>query len=156
MKQFILTFMAAVMVATSSFAMSPALDEDGFRDYATVETPIITDDTIIIEGDTVSDWDYFWGTTLNPVNTGWNDFWFQCQDETKSTGDCVGTVFAGVGIGVAAAVAVVGVGIVAATVGTTTVGTAISVRPKCNGDNSTSRWVDETHNIRSSHGSHRR
>ena len=74
--------MATVMIATSSFAMSPALDADGWRDYASVETPnlIINDDTIMIAANAISDWDYFWGTTLNPANSGWNDFWFQCAD----------------------------------------------------------------------------
>ena len=111
MKKIILTFMAAVMMTTSAFAMSPALDGDGFKDYTTVETtvPEITEDTAVVKYSEVSDWDYFWGTTLNPVNTGWNDFWFQCEDPDKSVGDCVGTVFGGIGFGLGAAAAVVGI-----------------------------------------------
>ena len=46
----------------------------------------------------ISDWDFFWGTTLNPQNTGWNDFWNQCNDPNKTAADCAGTVFAGIGI----------------------------------------------------------
>ena len=33
---------------------------------------------------------------MNPVNTGWNDFWFQCQDPEKDVDDCVGTVAVGI------------------------------------------------------------
>ena len=48
-----------------------------------------------------SDWDYFWGTTLDPVNSGWNDFWNQCADpDPANPGDCVGTVFAGIGFAI--------------------------------------------------------
>ena len=50
-------------------------------------------------------WDYFWGTTMNPTLNGWNDFWFQCQDPNKTAGDCVGTVAAGIGFAVGVGIA---------------------------------------------------
>ena len=117
MKQIILLFMAVVMMTTSSFAMSPAMDTiDSTKDYATVATPVITHEPIVIDVSEISDWDYFWGTivpstfeelgrTLDPVNTGWNDFWYQCQDPDKDLGACVGTVAAGIGLGVAVPIA---------------------------------------------------
>ena len=62
-----------------------------------------------IQAQQINDWNYFWNVTLNPQNTGWDDFWFQCQDPDKTTGDCVGTVFAGLGIIAGAALAITGV-----------------------------------------------
>ena len=56
----------------------------------------------------ITDWDYFWGTTLNPELTGWNDFWNQCNDPSKTDADCAGTVFAGIGFAVGVAVVAVG------------------------------------------------
>ena len=115
MKQIILTFMAAIMLANTAFAMSPAVDTiDGTRDYASVEItiPAVDDDTIVVDADEVSDWDYFWGTTvsqtLDPKLNGWDNFWFQCQDPEKDIGACVGTIFAGGGMVLAATVIVVG------------------------------------------------
>ena len=113
MKKLILSFMAAVVLANSAFAMSPAMDADGWKDYTSVqESFIVNEETIVVAADAVSDWDYFWGTTvsqaLDPKTNGWDEFWFQCQDPDKSVGDCVGTVFAGGGIVLAATLVVVG------------------------------------------------
>ena len=57
---------------------------------------------------------YILGSTLNPQNTGWDDFWNQCQDPNKNAGDCVGTVFAGIGFAIALPVVAITAAVVTA------------------------------------------
>ena len=105
--------MAAVMMTTSAFAMSPALDADGWRDYTTLESAFVNEDTMVIAYDAISDWDYFWGTTLNPANTGWNDFWFACQDDTQEDDGCAIAIFVGTVSAIAAPLVIIGASVLA-------------------------------------------
>ena len=66
------------------------------------------------------EWDYFFGTTLDPKNSGWNDFWNACNEAEvgqRLIGDCVGTVFAGIGMAIALPIAVVTVAVGASVIG---------------------------------------
>ena len=68
------------------------------------------------------EWDYFWGTTMNPTLNGWNDFWGRCQNPESTHEECVAVIAAGIGVAIGG-LAVIALGTVAVLVAMPVAGT---------------------------------